>query len=445
MNLHGLFREDEDDDQKKQPSSSLGSCQRRLFNDYTQLIFNLENNLSLVPGHAFKNNISFLEVQESVLLTHSSSQIQTQFYAVSSVVFMGSSNGEIELGFSQVKMVEEMKQTNGILFPAWDEVSSIIMASSSKLPPNIQSSLSPKSPSIEETPEIPSLLFYNDLSTIPLLPLPPGSSLSGGSRGSAFEEYNVKKPAVEVAMADENRKRESLMKKGLVFYRKFKKRRIEERIIIEAAKRPASAQLIHMIAERRRREKLNESFLALRSILPPQTKKDKASVLATTREYLTKLKAQVSELSHRNHILLQAQDLHIATHHQSTTPTSSLNEPFTVKVSYAPPSPGSTDEIVIDLEIIVRGDMGPLMTDIAIRVLQFLKTIVNVRVVLSFHANHTTSPSPLTRLGFRFSLQGGEWDESAFLEAVRRIVSDLLHVGTHISYSWATLLHHAPS
>lgn len=169
-------------------------------------------------------------------------------------------------------MVEEMKQTNGILFPAWDEVSSIIMASSSKLPPNIPSSLSPKSPSIEETPEIPSLLFYNDLSTIPLLPLPPGSSLSGGSRGSAFEEYNVKKPAVEVAMADENRKRESLMKKGLVFYRKFKKRRIEERIIIEAAKRPASAQLIHMIAERRRREKLNESFLALRSILPPQTK-----------------------------------------------------------------------------------------------------------------------------------------------------------------------------
>ncbi|XP_031736673.1 putative transcription factor bHLH041 [Cucumis sativus] len=341
---------------------------------------------------------------------------------------MGSSNGEIELGFSQVEMVEEMKQTNQILFPAWEEVSSIIMASSSdQLPPNIiPSSLSPKSPSIEETPEIPSLLFYNDLSTIPLLPLPPDrSSLSGGSRESAFEEYNVKKAAVEGA--EENQKRESLMKKGLVFYRKLKKMRIGERIIIEAAKRPASAQLIHMIAERRRREKLNESFLALRSILPPQTKKDKASVLATAREYLTKLKAQVSELSHRNHILLQAQDPHIRTvHHQPTTPTSSLNQQFTVNVSYEPPPPGSTDEtIVVDLEIIIRGDSSQLMTDTAIRILQFLKSIVNARVVLSFHANHMIAPSPLTRLGFRFSLQGGEWDESAFLEAVRRIVSDL--------------------
>lgn len=38
---------------------------------------------SLVPGHAFKNNISFLEVHESVLQTLSSSQIQKQFYAVS--------------------------------------------------------------------------------------------------------------------------------------------------------------------------------------------------------------------------------------------------------------------------------------------------------------------------------------------------------------------------
>lgn len=129
--------------------------------------------------------------------------------------------------------------------------------------------------------------------------------------------------------------------------------------------------------------------------------KDKASVLATTREYLTKLKAQVSELSHKNQMLLEAQALQNRKHDQSITATSSLNERCTVKVSYAPP--GSTEEI-IDLEITVRGD-GPLMADIAIRVLEFLNNIVNVRVFLSFHAHHQTVPSSLTRLGFRFSLQ----------------------------------------
>ncbi|XP_038890719.1 putative transcription factor bHLH041 isoform X2 [Benincasa hispida] len=383
LNLDGFYGED--DDRKKQPSSSLGSFERRLFNEYTQLIFNLEN--SLVPGYAFKNNISFLEVQESVLQTHSSSQIQRQFYA--SVVFMGSSNGEVELGFSEVNMVEKMKKTNPLI-PGWEEVSSMIVLQNSA--------------SIEEiSPESPSLFLYDDLSKI-LLPQPPAppsgkppcSSLLGGLRGSAFEDYNVKKKAA--AVAEDHRKRESLMKKCIVFYRKLKIMRGGERIV---ARLPASAQLLHMIAERRRREKLNQSFLALRSILPPQTKKDKASVLATTREYLTKLKAQVSELSHKNQMLLEAQALHNRKHDQSTTATSSLNERFTVNVSYAPP--GSTEEI-IDLEITVRGD-GPLMADIAICVLQFLKNIVNVRVVLSFHANHQTHPSSLTRLGFRFSLQ----------------------------------------
>lgn len=146
-------------------------------------------------------------------------------------------------------MVEKMKQTNP-LFPGWEEASSIDL----------------KSPSIEESPESPSLFFYNDLSKI-LLPPPrsSSSSLSGGSRGSAFQEYNVKKKTA----AEDHRRRESLMKKGIVFYRKLKIMRVGERI---ETRRPASAQLLHMIAEKRRREKLNESFFALRSILPPETK-----------------------------------------------------------------------------------------------------------------------------------------------------------------------------
>lgn len=41
---------------------------------------------------------------------------------------------------------------------------------------------------------------------------------------------------------------------------------------IQYANRPTSNQMHHMISERKRREKLNESFQALRSLLPPGSK-----------------------------------------------------------------------------------------------------------------------------------------------------------------------------
>ncbi|GLJ05335.1 hypothetical protein SUGI_0016370 [Cryptomeria japonica] len=62
----------------------------------------------------------------------------------------------------------------------------------------------------------------------------------------------------------------------------------------------SSSQLHHMISERRRREKLKESFDALRSLLPPGSRKDKASILANTREYLSTLNSRVQELQTAN-------------------------------------------------------------------------------------------------------------------------------------------------
>ncbi|TVU33111.1 hypothetical protein EJB05_24896, partial [Eragrostis curvula] len=66
---------------------------------------------------------------------------------------------------------------------------------------------------------------------------------------------------------------------------------------------PSSSQLNHMISERRRRERLNESFEALRGLLPPGSKKDKATVLAKTLEYMNILVAQISDLEARNRTL----------------------------------------------------------------------------------------------------------------------------------------------
>lgn len=52
----------------------------------------------------------------------------------------------------------------------------------------------------------------------------------------------------------------------------------------------------HVLAERRRREKLNERFIILRSLVPLVTKTDKASILGDTIEYVKQLRKKVQDL-----------------------------------------------------------------------------------------------------------------------------------------------------
>nr|BAC83694.1 putative intensifier [Oryza sativa Japonica Group] len=52
----------------------------------------------------------------------------------------------------------------------------------------------------------------------------------------------------------------------------------------------------HVLKERRRREKLNEKFIILRSLVPFMTKMDKASILGDTIEYVKQLRNRIQEL-----------------------------------------------------------------------------------------------------------------------------------------------------
>nr|ALU11265.1 bHLH transcription factor 1 [Nelumbo lutea] len=56
----------------------------------------------------------------------------------------------------------------------------------------------------------------------------------------------------------------------------------------------------HVLAERRRREKLNERFIILRSLVPFVTKMDKASILGDTIEYVKQLRRRIRDLETRN-------------------------------------------------------------------------------------------------------------------------------------------------
>nr|QFU95050.1 bHLH transcription factor [Allium cepa] len=83
----------------------------------------------------------------------------------------------------------------------------------------------------------------------------------------------------------------------------------------------------HVLSERRRREKLNENFLVLRSLLPSMCKVDKASILDYAIEYLKELEKRVTELeSCKNTVEVQARERQNKTKRTSDNFRNNLNK-----------------------------------------------------------------------------------------------------------------------
>ncbi|WJX48003.1 endoglucanase 3 [Trifolium repens] len=70
----------------------------------------------------------------------------------------------------------------------------------------------------------------------------------------------------------------------------------EENDYREGTRLEADEGMNHVLSERRRRAKLNERFLTLRSMVPSNSKDDKVSILDDAIEYLSKLEKKIKEL-----------------------------------------------------------------------------------------------------------------------------------------------------
>ncbi|XP_050270206.1 putative transcription factor bHLH041 isoform X1 [Quercus robur] len=467
--MDGFFNEE-----NNQPSSSSGTQARRLFEEYRQSVFTVEN--ECVPGLAFKNSRPYLELQEVHLQRFASKVVQRQFYqaaGIKTAIFMGCKSGEIEIGFSNVPAEIDIEKE----LRSWFTEDFSRQFSPLRLPdpnpPSSSSSLSMDSPeyssllfNIPNTTHLPETLREVVNPTLQQIPTPsphqaamqeyarlqniqlpnpeteaaaitraifnvltsPSSASSSQqphtnlpyshqvvSKFSAFKRY-ASPLGPRTTQVRANLGQQSMMKRSFAFFKSLNYMRVSARI---QASRPTTTQLHHMISERKRREKLNESFQALRSLLPPGTKKDKASLLATTREYLSSLKAQVEELNRKNQ-LLEAHRL--PAKEAKEEETSSSNERLIVRTSQVSEST-SSEERIVDLQVIIRGECP--MVDILIRILEFLKQVKNVSLQSMETNTRIIESSSMNHIILRLRIEGPEWDESAFQEAVRRVVADL--------------------
>ncbi|CAH2069683.1 unnamed protein product [Thlaspi arvense] len=484
ISLDGYYNE-----ASQEPSTSTGSLARSLFHEYRQSIIPLQN--GHIPSMAFMNNLPYLEIRPQDIQRQTFNDAQRLFYqeaGIQTVIFMGCRSGEIELGLTYDAASMKIEASLREWFPEDFKKKSSPVNSDYLRPPPPPSSSSSSLRSLDSpqnVSEYSSLLFplipkpstTTDAVNFPLHPRlapvsttttrnmihqqqqeslfrnrereeeamtqailavlsasssPPSTSSSPHRKGNAtaFKRYYFMVSGGSGRAPSPGVRKQSMMKRAISFYNRLNIHRRRENATTGGGdgsggsgggRGPSATQLHHMISERKRREKLNESFQALRFLLPPGTKKDKASVLATAREQLTYLQGEISKLLERNREL-EAKLAREREMENNLRP----DERFNVRISNIPES--TSRERILDLRVVLRGEN--IRADaLMIRLLEFLKQINNVSLV-SIEARTRDREDGDTTLVVLVSLRlkiEGEWDESSFQEAVRRVVADLAH------------------
>ncbi|KAL6888911.1 hypothetical protein ACP4OV_009937 [Aristida adscensionis] len=194
---------------------------------------------------------------------------------------------------------------------------------------------------------------------------------------------------------------------------------------------PTSSQLNHMISERRRRERLNESFEVLRGLLPPGSKKDKATVLAKTLEYMNMLLAQISDLEARNRSLETRAHQHTNGGSKEMLHSSEQQVVFQAglrdtseRVQVHVDSGASTSsqwsgpqEVTVQVASRVHGDVAELVT----RVLAAIKEMGCFMIVA---VDARRPGNGIAQATFTLQATAGGFDEASLKEAVAKAAED---------------------
>ncbi|XP_066379128.1 putative transcription factor bHLH041 [Miscanthus floridulus] len=184
-----------------------------------------------------------------------------------------------------------------------------------------------------------------------------------------------------------------------------------------------SSQLHHMFSERRRRERLNESFQTLRALLPPGTKKDKATVLANTTEYMNKLIAEVSELEERNRRLEAQLGLGLPGETQQTPSDGDPSERVAVDVTTGASTSSSTtcQPQEVSIRVTVRAECD--LSEVVVAMLARIKAM-GLFTVVTVDARQRSSAHAQVGITLRAAGGNDELDETSLKEAVAKAVED---------------------
>lgn len=142
---------------------------------------------------------------------------------------------------------------------------------------------------------------------------PPGQAIAELPSGSIQSAFRSWRPSIRIPPRGIGGSHFTF-RRSVALLRHIYEERLRHLVVPPTSRPPgapvSSSQVHHMISERRRREKLKESFEALRALLPPGSRRDKASILANTKDYLTSLKSRVEELQQANEQLESALQPH---------------------------------------------------------------------------------------------------------------------------------------
>ncbi|XP_019051426.1 PREDICTED: putative transcription factor bHLH041 [Nelumbo nucifera] len=436
-----------------------------------------------IIGLAFKEGIPYMELNELELQSRASTETQRRFYRearIKAAAFMGCKSGEIEIGTmnpTQINMEMEIRkffpedlnqqlQFRELLHHQQDQNRSSSSLSSMSVSSPEYSSLVFSIPStcsmpktLKEAP-VKKAILPTPTETMPVLQQQttqpfqrlssirfpswesddaamtramlavissPSTSSSShhhqlqshgyklSQHKSAFKDYiSSLAPIVNVSITA-NIRRNNMQKRAIAFFKSLYLKRNEEEM--QATRQ--TSNLNHIISERKRRAKLNERFRALSSLLPPGSKKNKLSVLSSTREYLIALKAQVLQLQQQNR--LPEGRLVSAAREASEEDNASPNERIDIRVVHAAES--TSEERQVEVRVTVIQDCDLL--ELGIRLLEFIKQ-TRVASLVSMEANtQMQQMGSFKRLTLKLNIKGSEWDEATFRESIARIVANL--------------------